>query len=82
MSCFRTGDALSVAYADIFYMRLLQMKVLSLAKAMNPKLVDAQVGKLNMYFCRSYIPRKAKNKRGTWLDGLKAAYELLEALQH
>jgi len=72
---FRTSDALAVGYADIYYMRLLQMQVLRLAKekAMNVTLDEAEIGMLNMYLCRTFVQRTRTSKNGVRMDGLKAA---------
>jgi len=78
---FRTNDALGLGYADIYYMRRLQMEVLSGAKRLNPALGTANIGLLNMYFCRTYVQRTRRNKAGLRLDGLKAANAVLSAIR-
>ena len=78
---FRTSDALSVGYADIYYMRLLQMQVLQQARALNASLSMAEIGSLNMYLCRTYIQRSRKNKSGDRLDGLEAAKAVVDLIQ-
>lgn len=76
---FRTSDALSVGYADIYYLRRLQMDLLSAASSMpgGGKLRDARVGLLNMFLCRSYIQRSGKTRSGARLEGVKIAQRLL-----
>ena len=80
---FRTSDALSVGYADIYYMRQLQMQVLRLAqeKTANAALKRAEIGMLNMYLCRTYIQRTRISKSGMRMDGLKAAEAIIELLK-
>ena len=60
---FRTSDAPAVGYADIYYMRQLQMRVLNLAKTLNASLTTAELGLLNMYLCRLYPANTDKQKR-------------------
>jgi hypothetical protein len=78
---FRTSDALSVGYADIYYMRQLQMQVLKLASSLNSSLSTAQVGLLNMYLCRTYVQRAQKNRNGVRTDGLKAANAVVKLIK-
>jgi thymidylate synthase len=61
---FRTNDALSVAYADIHYLRLLQMEVLEAAQSRSAarRLHCAQVGNLYLYFSRAYIEKSKRLK--------------------
>lgn len=62
---FRTNDAFGVGYADIFYLRNLQIKTLRLAqeRSTNKKLKDGRIGDLNIYFCRTFI-EKSRSSRG------------------
>ena len=80
---FRTSDALSLGYADIYYMRQLQMSVLDLAKenTKNSELKSGGVGPLNMFLCRSYIQTKLTTKEGERLDGLKAAKAVVDMVR-
>ena len=78
---FRTSDALAVGYADIYYMRELQMKVLNSAKLLNVSLSTAEIGLLNMYLCRTYIQRTRTSKSGVRMDGLKAAKAVLSLIR-
>jgi len=80
---FRTSDALAVGYADIYYMRQLQMQVLGLAMELtkNAAFKRAEVGMLNMYLCRSYIQRTRTSKSGARMDGLKAAHAVIELIR-
>lgn len=78
---FRTSDALAVGYADIYYMRQLQMQVLDLAKPLNVSLATAEIGLLNMYFCRTYIQRTRTSKSGVRMDGLKAANAVVKLIK-
>ena len=59
---FRTNDALAVGYADIFYLRMLQLEVFERSKLISPneRLERGDIGNLNLFFCRSYIPRTKK----------------------
>jgi len=52
---FRTSDALTVAYADIFYMRKLQMDLIEMIKQRTDQkeLIKITPGVLNMFFARS-----------------------------
>jgi hypothetical protein len=81
MSLFRTSDALAVGYADIYYMRKLQMQVLDLAKTLNVSLNTADIGLLNMYLCRTYIQRTRTSKSGLRMDGLKAAEAVVKLIK-
>jgi len=56
---FRTSDAFAVAYADIYYLRLLQQHVLleSQKRTRHAHLKKGRIGNLNMYFSRVYIER-------------------------
>jgi thymidylate synthase len=66
---FRTSDAFAVGYADIYYLRLLQEKILTESKLRTSKriLKDGTIGDLNLYFSRSYVERskEMKNKTGS-----------------
>jgi len=55
----RTNDAFAVAYADIYYLRLLQQHVLleSQKRTKHVNLKEGGVGNLNLYFSRVYIER-------------------------
>lgn len=59
---FRTSDALSVGYADIFYLREIQEMVLGKAKekSYNNKLENSRVGELHIFFSRTFITKKYK----------------------
>lgn len=80
---FRTSDALTIGYADIFYMRNLQFQVLKLAKdiTINTELRNADIGLLNMYFCRTYIQRTLKNKTGVSINGITLANQLIDNIK-
>ena len=80
---FRTSDALAIGYADIYYMRRLQMEVLGLAKqrTMHVELKEGEVGMLNMYLCRSYIQRTRTTKSGVRMDGLEAANSVVRMIR-
>jgi len=56
---FRTSDALGLGYADIYYMRQLQLEVLTNAQEQShsQELREADVGYLNMYLARAYVER-------------------------
>jgi hypothetical protein len=77
---FCTSDALAVGYADIYYMRRLQMQVLEQASLLNASLNTAKIGLLNMYLCRTYVQRTRTNKSGLRMDGLKAASAVIELI--
>ncbi|MFB0520564.1 MAG: hypothetical protein ACETWD_03930 [Desulfatiglandales bacterium] len=59
---FRTSDAFAVAYGDVYYLRQLQIKVLTQAQNQTAHIAlrDGRVGNLTLYFCRSYIERSRK----------------------
>jgi hypothetical protein len=80
---FRTSDALSVGYADIYYMRKLQMDVLTLAKSKTEStaLAKAEIGRLNMYLCRTYIQRMRVTKEGVRINGVKAASAVVQSIK-
>ena len=80
---FRTSDALAIGYADIYYMRQLQIQVLRLAKArtMNAALNKTEIGMLNMYLCRTYIQRTRTSKSGVRIDGLEAANAVVRLIK-
>jgi hypothetical protein len=80
---FRTSDALTIAYADIFYMRNLQIQVMKLAKDMTTsiKLRNANIGLLNMYLCRTYIQRTLKSKSGLRMNGIEIADQLVKFIK-
>jgi len=79
---FHTSDALTIGYADIFYMRNLQIQVLNLAKEItkNIHLKNAEIGLLNMYLCRSYIQRSIKYKNGIHANGIALAENLISRI--
>jgi len=56
---FRTNDAYSVGYADILYLRKLQIKVLRESQMItnSEKLKKGIIGNLNLYFSRTYIEK-------------------------
>lgn len=66
---FRTSDAFAVGYADIYYLRCLQEKILIESKLLTSKnaLKDGTIGDLNLYFSRSYVERihEFKDKTGS-----------------
>jgi hypothetical protein len=76
---FRTSDALAVGYADIFYLRELQGQVLNQAIELSNKkaLSEATLGSLNLFFSRTYIPKRIKNKDGSSINGLLLSRELI-----
>lgn len=80
---FRTSDALAIGYADIYYMRQLQIEVLGLAKQRTTHVVlrKGEVGMLNMYLCRSYIQRTCTTKSGAHMDGVKAANAVVRLIR-
>ena len=80
---FRTSDALAVGYADIYYMRNLQLDVLTLAKTKtkNAGLKKGQLGVLNMYLCRTYIQQTWMSKSGVRMDGLRATHAVVKLLK-
>ena len=80
---FRTSDALAVGYADIYYMRQLQIQILELAKdrTKNDALKKALIGTLNMYLCRTYIQRTWTNRIGVRMNGLMAANAVIKLLK-
>ena len=77
---FRTSDALSVFFADVYYTRRLQMQILNNAKTISKSkhLENAEIGKLNIYLSRAYISKKLKNKQGIGSDGLEIAKRLID----
>jgi hypothetical protein len=77
---FRTSDALFVGYADIYYVRRLQMQILDGARLFNDSLKDAEIGLLNMYLCRTYIQRTGRTKKGVRIDGLKSARAVIHLI--
>lgn len=81
---FRTCDLLAVGYADIFYLRQLQLDVLSEAKQITQRsdLSSGVPGDLNLFFGRAYVPARVKldpNKRGT-TSGVTVAKKLIALL--
>jgi hypothetical protein len=79
---FRTSDALAVGYADIFYLRELQRRVLNEARELssNKALAQANIGSLNMFFSRTYITKSIKLKSGSPIKGLETARSLIRAM--
>jgi hypothetical protein len=79
---FRTSDALSVGYADIYYLRELQKQVLNQAQELSDKtqLTEGTPGSLNLFFSRTYIPKRIKNKNGSSIGGLSLARKLISKL--
>lgn len=79
---FRTNDALSVGYADIYYLRKLHERILneSKEKSENEKILNGNVGKLNLFFSRAFICKKIKRKAGGYLDGPQFAEKLLRQI--
>jgi hypothetical protein len=55
----RTNDAFAVAYADLYYLRQIQLEVLQEAQSVTQsvKLKEGAPGNLNVYFARTYIER-------------------------
>jgi len=66
---FRTSDAFAVGYADIYYLRRIQEKILMESQMLTSKkaLKNGTIGDLNLYFSRSYVERVKvfKNKKGS-----------------
>ncbi len=79
---FRTSDALLVGYADIYYLRKLQRRVLKEAANLSDKktLAEATLGNLSLFFVRTYVPRKIKNKDGSSIDGISTTRRVLAAI--
>lgn len=84
---FRTSDAFAVGYADIFYLRELQEKVLREAKQLSSseKIHQGKIGELHLYFSRTYIEknhkikdRETKMKRS--IETIPLAMKLVEKL--
>jgi hypothetical protein len=84
---FRTSDALSVGYADIYYLREIQELVLEKArgKSHTGRIAKASIGKLDMFFSRTYIARKyttidKKTEARSHIDVIQLATTLIEEL--
>jgi hypothetical protein len=62
---FRTNDAFAVGYADIYYLRSLQMATLNQAQKLtgNEKLKKGRIGDLNLYFCRTFVEKSKRSKK-------------------
>ncbi|HKH38299.1 MAG TPA: hypothetical protein VKA82_14150 [Rubrobacter sp.] len=67
---FRTNDAFAVGYADLYYMRQIQLDVLKEAQRLTESdtLQYGKPGNLNMFFARTYIE---KSKVIKMADGQK-----------
>jgi hypothetical protein len=59
---FRTSDVLGLGYADIYYMRQMQLDVLAEAQKRSERrdLMNAEAGCLNLYLARAYVERTHK----------------------
>ncbi|MCK4637050.1 MAG: hypothetical protein KAT49_04135 [Methanomicrobia archaeon] len=72
---FRTCDALTVLYADMFYLRKLQEEVLFKAKksSRKSKIQKAEIGNLSLYFSRVFIQKayRYKEKGNTNVRSIK-----------
>lgn len=84
---FRTSDALSVGYADIYYLREIQEMILEKAKGKShdKRIGNSKIGELNMFFSRTYIAKKYRlldKERGLKieLDVIPLAIKLIEEL--
>ena len=64
---FRTSDAFSVGYADIYYLRKIQEDVLKHARDLtnNKDLLRGRVGNLTLFFSRTYVSRSATIRTGS-----------------
>ena len=62
---FRTNDAFSVGYADIYYLRCLQLEILDMAQSYTNKknLMEGKIGDLSLYFSRTYVEKSKKLNR-------------------
>lgn len=67
---FRTNDAFAVGYADLYYLRQIQLDVLNEAQKRTERdvLKDGSPGNLNIYFARTYIEKSKVIKTA---DGTK-----------
>jgi len=83
---FRTNDAFAVGYADIFYLRRIQMNVLEKAKRItgNKKLKEGCIGDLNLYFCRTFVEKnkKIKKLKGTESENIKIIPLVIKLLKY
>lgn len=83
---FRTIDVLAVAYADLYYLRKLQLRILQMARDLSTdrRLETAEPGHLNLFLCRAYITRRLKrgSKEGfrVSVSGLSVAQDLIEGI--
>lgn len=68
---FRSHDALNLGYADIYFLRLLQKKVLEEAKLITShrNLKKGKIGTLNLHFSRVYIPLRMEMRKREYVNG-------------
>jgi hypothetical protein len=80
---FRTNDALTLGYADILYLRSLQIELLNrvIESDRKGRFDKAQVGQLNLLFSRTYVPKSVKLRNGKSINGLLMAQSLVKAIQ-
>jgi len=83
---FRTCDALAVAFADIYYLRKLQLDVLELSKKISTcdLIKNGEPGQLSLYFSRTYIEKKKRIKDKTIsysIDTMGIVKELLKEIK-
>ena len=80
---FRTNDALSVLFADLTYLRLLQKEVLERAKikTTSEKLLNGNIGDLSIFFSRITIPLYLKDKSGDKFSGRDLARKMVTELE-
>ena len=62
---FRTNDAYAVGYADIYYLRKLQIEVLNNSQQLTEslRLKNGALGNLNLFFSRTYIEKTKALKK-------------------
>ena len=77
---FRTNNALTVGYADLFYLRELQKEIFEKAKMQTSaqRLLDGELGSISIFFCRSFIEKRINQNQ----NGLILAQALIDELNN
>lgn len=76
---FRTNDALSMLYSDLFHLRSIQQDITNRAnKLMHSKL---DIGNINLFLSKTHIRRIIKDKNKTKYDGILLAKNLSKEIE-
>ena len=68
---FRSHDALNFGYADIYFLRKMQIEVLEEAKMItsHSSLKKGTIGSLNFHFSRAFLPLRMEMRKKQYING-------------